>query len=123
MIIPDSSVWIECLKGQNKHPDLNALLQKTKEIAVPTIVHYEVFRYFLRFASEDLALEISEIMSQSQLIPITKEITFHAAQLSIKERLALADSMILACAQKQHHELWTMDKDFEGIDGVKYFSK
>ena len=36
---------------------------------------------------------------------------------------ALADSVIYATARKFDATLWTQDKDFAGLDAVRYFAK
>jgi predicted nucleic acid-binding protein len=42
------------------------------------------------------------------------------ARLSLKHRLPMADSIILATARSYDATLWTQDSDFEHIRGVKY---
>lgn len=43
-----------------------------------------------------------------------------AAALGVREKLPLADSVILATAQRFAATLWTMDGDFEKVPGVKF---
>jgi len=35
----------------------------------------------------------------------------------------MADSIIYATAKEYNATIWTQDKDFKGLDGVKYFKK
>src|SRR5213082_2257660 len=46
-----------------------------------------------------------------------------AARLSIDHSIAMADSMMLATAQRNGAVLWTQDADFEGLPGVRFFAK
>jgi predicted nucleic acid-binding protein len=38
-------------------------------------------------------------------------------------KLAMADSLIYASAKVANAIVWTQDKDFEGLPGVKYYEK
>lgn len=46
-----------------------------------------------------------------------------AAYLSRQLSLPMADSIILATANAHNATLWTQDKDFAVIEGVKYIAK
>jgi len=35
----------------------------------------------------------------------------------------MADSMILPAAREHGATVWTLDKDFEGLEGVRYFPR
>jgi toxin FitB len=46
-----------------------------------------------------------------------------ASKLSLLHHLPMADSIILATAQKFGAKIWTQDSDFEKIPGVMYYPK
>jgi toxin FitB len=46
-----------------------------------------------------------------------------AARISLKEKLPMADSIILATAREYGATLWTQDAHFEGIAGVRFYAK
>ena len=54
---------------------------------------------------------------------LTEELALVAADLSLAHGLAMADSMMLACAHLHDAELLTTDAGFTGLPGVKVFSK
>lgn len=51
------------------------------------------------------------------------EISLNAAKLNSLLKLPMADSMILASANKVNATLWTQDSDFKEIKSVKYYPK
>jgi len=50
-------------------------------------------------------------------------LALHAAEASVHLRLPMADSVILATAQRHQATLWTQDADFQHVPGVLYRSK
>ena len=52
-----------------------------------------------------------------------QEISINAAQISIANKLAMADSLILATARAYKATLWTQDADFAGMEGVRFIAK
>jgi predicted nucleic acid-binding protein len=54
------------------------------------------------------------------LVDLDAAIAVAAAQLSVEEKLPLADSIILATARAAGATLWTQDADFKGMAGVRY---
>jgi len=62
-------------------------------------------------------------MQQAKVIDITLDIVIKAARISAELKLPMADSIIYATAKEYNATIWTQDKDFEGLDGVKYFKK
>lgn len=51
------------------------------------------------------------------------QLALAAASVSIAERLPMADAIILATAQRHDATVWTLDADFEGKPGVRYFRR
>jgi len=62
-------------------------------------------------------------MASARLVPLTAPIASLAAELGIQHRLPLADSIVYATARFLGEELWTQDKDFDGLPGVRYIPK
>jgi len=46
-----------------------------------------------------------------------------AAELSLLEKLPMADSIILATARLHDARIWTQDADFEGLENVTFVAK
>ena len=82
-----------------------------------------MFKRVFQQRSETDALRAIALMQQGQVIDLDTAIALRAAELSIGLKLPMEDSMILATAQEHRATLWTQDTDFEGLEGVKYFSK
>ena len=62
----------------------------------------------------------AQVIQQGTVADLTPTLALGAASLSIRERLPLADSVVLATARAWEATLWTQDSDFDGIAGVEY---
>jgi len=62
-------------------------------------------------------------MQPGQTVAIDAALALSAAQLSLRHKLPMADSLIYATARQAQADLWTMDADFQGLPGVHYVSK
>jgi len=62
-------------------------------------------------------------MQLGRVVDLNTSIALLAAKLSTEMKLPMADSIMLATAREFQATLWTQDADFEGIEGVHYFSK
>jgi len=123
MNIVDSSGWLEYFsKGTNAKKFLKPL-KDTANLIVPVITIYEVFKVVLRERGENEALLVAAAMQRGSVLDLTTKIALAASKLSLKHKLPMADSIILATAQLTNAVLWTQDIDFKGIPNVKYFSK
>jgi len=119
----DSSAWIEIAhNGTNAKTFLKALGDMS-QVIVSTITLYEVWKYTAVNADETRANQIVEMLQQGTIIPPDSDISLRAAQLSIRHKTAMADSLIYATALVHKAILWTQDHDFQGLPGVKYFPK
>ncbi|MBI4975587.1 type II toxin-antitoxin system VapC family toxin [Candidatus Peregrinibacteria bacterium] len=123
MNILDSSAWLAIFTdGQNAKKFTRPLENATK-LLVPSIVIYEVFKRILQEKNEETALRYIANMKQGIVVELDMDIALHAAKISRSLNLAMADSIILATAQQYNATVWTQDRDFKGISGVKYFKK
>jgi predicted nucleic acid-binding protein len=59
-------------------------------------------------------------MRRARVVDLDFPLAVAAADLGVRARLPLADSIILATARAHGATLWTQDADFEGMDGVRY---
>ncbi len=123
MNIVDSSAWLEYFAGTKNADHFSKVIENTKSLLVPSIILYEVFKKVLIEKDEDLALRIIAHLKMEKVINLDLEIALQAAKLSHKYQLPMADSIILASAQKYNATIWTLDADFKKIPGVKYFKK
>jgi predicted nucleic acid-binding protein len=118
----DSSGWIELLAGTDRAP-LFAPALRADRLFVPAIVRYEVGRYTLLhqgIAGRELALTA---LSKFEQMPIDDLVADAASELAHSHKLAMADALVYAVARTLDAELWTQDKHFRDLPGVKFFSK
>ena len=123
MNLVDSSGWLEYFADTPNASFFAPAIQAVSELVVPSISLYEVFRRILQQKSEDEALRAVAFMMRGSVVDLTPPIALSAAILSLRLRLPMADSLMLATAQAYNATLWTQDADFENIPGVRYVQK
>jgi predicted nucleic acid-binding protein len=119
----DSSGWIEYFTAGANARLFVKPIQDTAHLIVPTICIYEVFRRLLLDVGEESALQAVGVMSLGQIVELNRMIAVEAARISVVQKLAMADSLILATAHTRNATLWTQDQHFRAIPGVNYFEK
>lgn len=123
MIVLDSSGWLEFFADGPFADEYAARLKQPQKILTPTIALYEVYKWIKRERSEEEALAAVATMQKTRVVPLTDELALSAADLSLANRLAMADAVMLATARAYSAELLTSDSDFEGLAGVTVFAK
>ena len=121
--ILDSSAWLECLEDGPNTIHFGPILLKLPDLIVPSIVITEVRKVTLKQRTVAKADEVTQSMLSGIVIPIDEAIAIAAADLFIKHKLPLADSLIYAVTLAHNATLWTQDDDFEGLPNVRYFQK
>ena len=121
--ILDSSAWLECLEDGPNTIHFGPILLKLPDLIVPSIVLTEVRKVSLKQRTTAKADEVTQSMRSGVVIPIDESIAIAAADLFIKHKLPLADSLIYAVTLAYNATLWTQDVDFEGLPNVRYFPK
>lgn len=123
MLFFDSSVWIDYFTGQPWARKVKPLIDGDDAIFISSVNLVEILsKYYLRSGVE--AEQIKRILlGRCRIIDVTKEIALQAAQLKATHSLALADSIILATARASNATLFTMDSDFEGLQGVRVLKR
>ena len=123
MNIVDSSGWLEYFSGGANSAQFAVPLQDPDSLIVPVTTIYEVFKVVLRESGENEALQAVAAMQKGTVIDLSTGIAMRAAKLSLRYRLPMADSVILATAQSHDAVVWTQDADFEGLPDVRFFPK
>jgi predicted nucleic acid-binding protein len=123
MNIVDSSCWLEFFSGSTVGDKVSSIIVNTKELLVPSITLYEVFKKILIEIDEDNALLAVAHMKQGNVVELDSDLAINAAKIGKDYQLALADSIIYAVTRKYNAILWTQDKHFKNLDNVKYFEK
>ena len=120
MNLVDSSAWLEYFADGPNAGFFARAIEKTSELIVPTIVVFEVFKRVLQQRSARAALETVAVLRQGRFVELTGSLAIVAATVSHREKLPMADSIIIATARSENAVIWTQDADFEGLPGVKF---
>jgi predicted nucleic acid-binding protein len=122
-IVVDSSGWIEYVQGGPNAATFAPVLRSHSLLVVPTVVVYEVTRYLRREVSDEAADQTLARMEQSVVADLDFATATEAARIGLAEKLAIADSIILATARAHGATLWTQDAHFRDVPGVRYVPK
>ena len=123
MNVVDSSGWLEYLADGPNAEFFKAPIRDEAQLIIPTICLYEVIKVTLSREGKDKAIRVAGNMSFGKIVDLDRETALAAAQLSQQQKLAMADSLILATAQAYEATLWTQDEHFKDIPGVKFVEK
>lgn len=117
--VVDSSGWLEYFAGSARADLFATAIEDTRNLIIPAISIYEVFKKVLRERGENDALQIAGVMQAGRVIGLDTALAMEAARYP----LPLADSIIYATAILHSATLWTQDEHFNGMPQVRYFSK
>jgi len=123
VILVDTCGWIEWLTEGALANSFASYMKDPAELLVPTTVQYELYKWVKRESDENTALDTIALADDSLVVPLNTDIALMAADLTLSHKLAFADAVIYASAQKYNAELVTSDDHFEGLPGVTYFPK
>lgn len=123
MNVVDSSAWLSYFAGDDNAVVFAEPINRLPELLVPSITLTEVFKSVLRQRGEEAALIVTAHMEQGKVIPLDADLAKDAAKYGVLHKLPLADSIIYATAHRYSALIWTQDRDFEGLAGVRYISK
>jgi toxin FitB len=94
-------------------------IEATRSLIVPTLSIFEVFKRVCQQRNEDEALRAVAVMEQGRVVDLDRATALEAARLSIQHAIAMADSVMLATAQRHRATFWTQDADFDGLPGAR----
>jgi predicted nucleic acid-binding protein len=123
MNVVDSSGWLEYFADGPNADFFAPSIEDVAELIVPSISVYEVFKKVFEQRGEGDALQAVATMEQGVVIDLDTTLALRAAKVSLDLKLPMADSIILATAQRYNAVLWTQDSDFSGIESVRYVEK
>jgi toxin FitB len=123
MNVVDSSAWLEYFADGPNAARFAPPIEATASLIVPTLSIFEVFKRIAQQRGDDDALRAVAIMEQATVVDLDRATALAAARLSIDHGIALADSLMLATAQRHRALLWTQDAEFDGLPGTRYFAK
>jgi len=123
MNVVDSSAWLEYFADGPNAEHFAAAIEKPDGLLVPSITLLEVFKRISQQRDESAALQCVAVMQQSTVVELDAALALHAAALGLRHKLPMADSVVYATAQAGGAVVWTQDKDFDGLSGVRFWPK
>lgn len=123
MRVVDTSAWIEWLIDSEVGARLAPLWPSRDETLVPTLVQFELAKWAMREASEDVADRLIAYTQTCRIVALDTRIALLAAELGRAHKLATADAIIYASALEQGADCLTCDMHFEGLEHVVLVSK
>ncbi len=123
MNLVDSSGWLEYLAEGPNAAFFAPAVEDTERLLVSTVNVYEVFKRVLLQRGEHSALQAVALMHQGRVVEVTAPIAMDAAKISAEMKLHMADSLILATARACDAVLWTQDRDFSELSGVRFIDR
>jgi predicted nucleic acid-binding protein len=107
MNVIDSSGWLEYFADGANAEFFEQPIQDVKQLLVPTLSMFEVFKRIAQQRNEGDALQAVAAMQQGRIIDLTVPLALDSARLSLEEKLPMADSIILTTARTHGATLWT----------------
>ena len=123
MNIVDSSCWLEYLMGTGIGVNVAQIVENSGELIVPTITLYEVYKKLLAEKGEEYALAVASYMQNGMVIELNADLSLSAARISQRQKLPMADSIIYATSLNYSAVIFSCDKHFKDIPGIRYFPK
>ena len=120
-VVIDSSGWLEYITGDVKADLFAPYFETDVRVLVPVVVLYEVRKVLLRLEAltprNNVQIFESEALRRD-VIYIDEYIAMSAASVSLNYKLAMADALIYATAQRHSARLVTSDTHFANVPGV-----
>lgn len=115
----DSSCWLAFFADTPRADEFAPAIDAIESLVVPVLTVCEVVKKLAREVGDEAASAALGLMQRGRVVPIDLPLALTAAV----NGLPLADSLIYATARAHGAELWTQDRHFEGLAGVRYFPK
>lgn len=123
MHVVDTCGWIEWLTDGELADNFAPFLADSANLVVPALVQFELYKWCLREKDEAAALDVIGITETCLVRPLDTRIALSAADISARNKLAMADAVVYATALAAGGELLTSDAHFEDLPGVSYWQK
>jgi predicted nucleic acid-binding protein len=123
MRLVDTSAWVEWLVGSPTGERVAPLLPERDDWLAPTIVQLELAKWLTREDGEDRADQVIAFSQLCLVAPLDTETALAAADIGARLKLATADAIVYATAQKYGSDVLTCDAHFKGLPGVVYLPK
>ena len=119
-LLIDSSILIDFLRVKEKKKSPFYKLVGNNQLYTSVIVHTELFSGKKVWEDETTFLEVEDIFSGIEILPITEEISKKAGQFKATFLSDIVDSIIAATSLSYKLTLVTLNvKDFKMVKGLK----
>jgi predicted nucleic acid-binding protein len=119
----DTCGWIEWLTNGKLVHAFKTYLLDSKELIIPTLIQYELYKWICRERNSAIALEVIGITETGLVIQLNTNLALYAADIAKQHGLAMADAIIYATALNNNATVVTADSHFKDLSNVKYFEK
>jgi predicted nucleic acid-binding protein len=117
-VVIDSSGWLEYITEDVKADLFAPYFENDIQVLVPVVVLYEVRKVLLRADPKSNVQTFESEALRRVVIDIDEHIALSAATVSLNYKLAMADALIYAMAQRFRVRLITSDAHFDKVPGV-----
>jgi predicted nucleic acid-binding protein len=119
----DSWAWIEYWKGGKLAEEAASYIDGEEESVVSAINLAEVYLWVARSYGEGTAGEkVATVEKRCHVVPVERDTAIEAARIKRRERLGLADSLILATARQVRARVVTGDQDMKDLKDVVFLA-
>ncbi len=122
-VLTDSYVWIEYFSGGPLASQYGKYIEPANREGNITavIILYEVYKRLKLSKGETIALKaVAHIIEHTTVIAVDEKIALNAADISLNQKLGMADAIIKATAESHAAKLITSDEHFKDMDNVVF---
>ena len=122
-VLIDSWAWIEYWKGGKLAEQAAEYIEGDEESVVSAINLAEVYFWIARFYDEGTASgRLATIEKRCHVVAVERDTAIEAAKIKRKDKLGLADSLVLATARQVGGRVVTGDPDLKGFKDVVFLA-
>lgn len=120
-VLIDSWVWIEYWRGGRQAKLAATYLEGDEEAFVSAVTVAETYHWILINEDEETAEAKRQVIEgRTFVVPLDADLAVQAAKIKREEKLALADSIVLATGRRLGVPVVSGDPDLEGKEGVTF---
>jgi predicted nucleic acid-binding protein len=122
-VLIDSWAWIEYWKGGKLAEEAASYIDGEEESVISTINLSEVYLWVARSYGDAIAEEkVGTMEKRCHVVPVERDVAVEAAKIKRREKLGLADSLILATARQVGGRVVTGDSDMRDLKDVIFLT-